>query len=85
MSFLHNLWIFIEYEDGHRENIGSADTLDSDKAHWFWKIYNKSKENPNIKYISLEDKGYIKEKYEFNYNGDIIANNYICIRLQGEW
>ena len=30
---LHSLWVFIEYEDGHRENIGNRYTLDANEAH----------------------------------------------------
>lgn len=46
---LPSLWVFIEYEDGRKENVGNTNTLDADKE------------------------------------GNIIANKYIRIRLQGEW
>lgn len=82
---LHSLWVFIEYEDGRRENVGNTNTLDADEAHYFWKMWNKPKEKQYVRYVSLENKGKIYEKYEFNKEGNIIANKYIRIRLQGEW
>lgn len=83
---LPSLWVFIEYEDGRRENVGNTNTLDADEAHYFWKLWNKEKENNyHVRYVSLEDKGQVYEKYEFNNEGIIIANKYIRVMLEGRW
>ena len=82
---LPRLWVFIEYEDGRKENVGNTDTLDTDEAHYFWKMWNKPKEKQYVRYVSLENKEKVYEKYEFNNEGRIIANKYIRTRLQGEW
>ena len=74
---LPSLWVFIEYEDGRRENVGSRYTLNSNEAHYFWKLWNKEKENNyHVRYVSLEDKGQVYEKYEFNTVGDVMIRDY---------
>lgn len=86
MLSLPSLLVFIEYEDGRIENVGNRYTLNQNEAHYFWKLWNKEKENNyHVRYVSLENKGKIYKKYEFNKERNIIANKYIRIRLQGEW
>lgn len=74
---LPSLWVFIEYEDGRRENVGNRYTLDPNEAHYFWKLWNKEKENNyHVRYVSLENKGQVYEKYEFNIVGDVMVRDY---------
>ena len=74
---LPSLWVFIEYEDGRRENVGNRYTLNPNEAHYFWKLWNKEKENNyHVRYVSLEDKGQVYEKYEFNTVCDVMIRDY---------
>ena len=74
---LPSLWVFIEYEDGRRKNVGNRYTLNANEAHYFWKLWNKEKENNyHVRYVSLEDKGQVYEKYEFNTVGDVMIRDY---------
>ena len=83
MLRLPSFCVYVEYEDGRKENVASADTLDAKQAYYFWKMWNKwnvkeneYKESYKLKYVTLEGNGKIYEKYEFNNIGDIMIRNH---------
>lgn len=69
---MNNIDVLVQFNDRHNVKL-------------FWKMWNKSKQKQYVRYVYLENKGKIYEKYEFNKEGNIVANKYIRIRLQGEW